>query len=192
MDSYTYITNNVEIDIEYVDYSIGGFLSTDIVNVANLIVKNQTFTETIYILYEDTFDIYKQELDGHFGLLSSNIHDGGITPVFDNMIEQGLVSSRIFSFYLNSINIQNFTSCEEGCQAVADPSVWQIIGPRFDIANIYQFIESNRQGTVDCNRIFQFPTISFNLDGNLFDLTGEDYIIRVSAIGKLFELLKYV
>jgi len=45
---------------------------------------------------------------------------------------------------------------------------------------------------VDCNRIFQLPTIRFNLGGKAFDLTGKDYIIRVSAIRKLFNLYKFV
>jgi len=45
---------------------------------------------------------------------------------------------------------------------------------------------------VDCDRIFQLPTIGFILDGKAFDLTGKDYIIRVSATDKLLKLFKYV
>jgi len=45
---------------------------------------------------------------------------------------------------------------------------------------------------VNCNRISQLPTIRFNLGGKAFNLTGKDYIIRVSAIRKLFKLFKNV
>ncbi|XP_011262603.2 aspartic proteinase A3-like [Camponotus floridanus] len=216
VDSYTHIRNNTNINIKYVDYSINGLLSTDIVNVANLDVKNQTFAEALYISNEDMFNI--QELDGFLGLSSSNLYDE-TTPIFDNMIKQGLVSSRIFSFYLNrntsadlggmltlggsnpnyyeghftyipfsdkeymlltidSIQINNSTWCEESCEAVVDTNAWKIIGPRLHISHIYKFIETDRQGTVDCDRIFQLPTITFNLGGKAFDLTSKDYIIR--------------
>lgn len=138
------------------------------------------------------------------------------------MIEQGLVSSRIFSFYLNrntsaelgvklifgdsdpacyegdftyipvlqiftdrgywqfifdSIQINDLTLCEGSCLATVDTSAWQIIGEK-DVSSINRFIETNSQGRVDCNRIFQLPTIKVNLGGKAFNLTGKDYIIR--------------
>ncbi|XP_025265076.1 lysosomal aspartic protease-like [Camponotus floridanus] len=109
MYSYTYVPNNThcQIDIEYFDYKINGFLSTDNVKIANLLVKKQTFAEVVNIsdvniifnLYISVFDT--EIFHGLLGLSYSNISEAEITPVFDNMIQQGLVSSRIFSFYLN-------------------------------------------------------------------------------------------
>ncbi|GAB1867619.1 Lysosomal aspartic protease [Camponotus japonicus] len=226
MDSYTYISNNTfiySIHMRYIDYSINGFLSTDTVNVANLNVKNQTFAEVVDVLDVNVLNFYvnilDQRFDGLLGLSYSNISANAITPVFDNMIQQGLVSSRIFSFYLNrdvsadlggklifggsdpayyegnftyvpvtnkgywqftidSIQINNFTWCEESCQAMADTSVWQIIGPGMDVSLINRFLETNPKGNVDCSRILELPTIRFNLGGKAFDLIGKDYIIR--------------
>lgn len=43
---------------------------------------------------------------------------------------------------------------------------------------------------IACDRIPELPTISFILNGKAFNLTGEDYIIRVNIIGKLFKLFK--
>jgi len=41
---------------------------------------------------------------------------------------------------------------------------------------------------VNCSRISELPTIRFILSDNAFNLTGKDYILQVSAIGKLFKL----
>ncbi|XP_025268358.1 lysosomal aspartic protease isoform X2 [Camponotus floridanus] len=105
MKSYTYISNRTKIRIGYFDYKIYGFLSTDIVDVANLHIKNQTFAEVAYVSDVNNFNLYvnifDRKFDGILGLSYSNISVGGITSVFDNMIEQELVSSRIFSFYIH-------------------------------------------------------------------------------------------
>ncbi|XP_025269257.1 lysosomal aspartic protease-like [Camponotus floridanus] len=44
---------------------------------------------------------FSKPYDGVLGLSYSNMSSDRITPVFDNIINQSLVSSRIFSFYLN-------------------------------------------------------------------------------------------
>ncbi|XP_025265025.1 lysosomal aspartic protease-like [Camponotus floridanus] len=202
-------------------FDVKAILAIDTVNVANLNVKNQTFAEVVHIL-EDV-DIIEnicadRTFDGIFGLRSFELYDNDITPVFGNMIRQGLVSSRIFSFYLNrdtsadlggiltlggsdpayyeggftyipvaegfwqflinSIEGDHFTWCDGGCRALLDTSVWKIIGPEKDISSINQFIKIDPQGRVNCNRISQLPTITFNLAGKDFDLTGKDYIIQ--------------
>ncbi|XP_025269288.1 lysosomal aspartic protease isoform X2 [Camponotus floridanus] len=221
-ETYNTVTYNgqfIFLNLSYSSLIVRGFLSTDTVNVANLNVKNQTFAEVVDISNEHLFDRYEQELDGLLGLSYSNISVGGITPVFDNIIEQGLVSSRIFSFYLNrdtsadlggtlilggsdptyyegdftyipvtrkgywqiTIDRIKMTSedlCEESCQVVVDTGSSLITGPELDIAKINTFIGVDEHKTVDCNRIFQLPTIRFILGGKAFDLTGKDYIIR--------------
>ncbi|EFN72348.1 Cathepsin D [Camponotus floridanus] len=79
-----------------------------IIRVANLNIENQTFLEAIDIIDKSgTVDnMCVRTFDGIFGLRSLDyfiiiINDNRMTPLFDNIIEQGLVSSRIFSFYLN-------------------------------------------------------------------------------------------
>ncbi|EFN61155.1 Lysosomal aspartic protease, partial [Camponotus floridanus] len=157
---------------------------------------------------------------GVIGLSYYQIY-GGIRTLFDYMIQQRLVSSRIFSFNLNrnvsadfggkfifggsdpafyegkityvpvthrglwqitidSIRLNNFTWCEKSCQANVDTSTWKIIGPEKDVSLINRLIEINSHGSINCSRIFHLPTITFNLGGKAFDLTGKDYIIRVN------------
>ncbi|XP_025269313.1 lysosomal aspartic protease [Camponotus floridanus] len=108
-NSYTYISRKTNINLKYLDYKVHGFLSTDTVNVAKLSVANQTFVEVInasniniiFNSYVTILDTHR--FDGMVGLIPSNLYGdaASMTPILDNMIQQGLVSSRIFSFYLN-------------------------------------------------------------------------------------------
>ncbi|EFN65290.1 Lysosomal aspartic protease [Camponotus floridanus] len=97
--SNTYIAKNALIQIKYFNSIIDGLISTDIVNVAGFNVQNQTFAELTNMSNEELF--LPAPFDGILGLAYSYISDNNIIPVFDNMVNQNLVSSHIFSFYLN-------------------------------------------------------------------------------------------
>ncbi|XP_025264511.1 lysosomal aspartic protease-like [Camponotus floridanus] len=226
------VNKNRLLKVRYLDYNATGFLSTGTVNVANLNIESQTFLEVVNISDEHILELYSnisdRKFDGLFGLDCFNIFTvGEIKPVFYTMIQQELVSSAIFSLYLNrntsadlggklifggsdpayyegnftyvsitrtgywqftinNIQLNNFTWCEKSCQAIVDTTTWKIIGPEKDVSHINRLIETNSQGSVDCNRISQLPIIRFNLRGvNLwrrvnktFVLTGKDYIIQ--------------
>ncbi|GAB1867670.1 Lysosomal aspartic protease [Camponotus japonicus] len=93
--TYKTLHNNIPLNIQY--GSVSGSLDTDVVTVAGLHVKNQTFAE---VTKEPGRAFLAAFFDGILGLGYPEISEDGVTPVFINMVKQGLVPKPVFSFYL--------------------------------------------------------------------------------------------
>jgi phytepsin len=96
--SSTYSKNGKSCEIRYGSGSISGFFSQDNVEVGDLIVKDQVFIEATR---EGSLSFVLGKFDGIFGLGFQEISVGNATPVWYNMVEQGLVNDEVFSFWLN-------------------------------------------------------------------------------------------
>eukprot|EP00117_Sycon_ciliatum_P010375 scpid67234/ scgid12294/ Lysosomal aspartic protease len=96
--SSTYKANGSSFAIRYGTGSLKGFLSTDSVSISLLTVRNQTFAEGTNI---PGLTFIMAKFDGILGLAFSKISVDGVTPVFDNMVRQGLVKEAAFSFWLD-------------------------------------------------------------------------------------------
>ncbi|KAG9270763.1 hypothetical protein AMEX_G15749 [Astyanax mexicanus] len=96
--SSTFESTNESLSIAYGTGSMTGFLGYDTVTVAGLSVQNQIFglSET-----EAPF-MASMTPDGIMGLAYEAISSDSATPVFTNMVSQGLVSQNLFSVYLSS------------------------------------------------------------------------------------------
>ncbi|XP_018617085.1 pepsin A-like [Scleropages formosus] len=86
------------LSIQYGTGSMTGSLAYDTVRVASIVDTNQMFglsqTEAPFMAH--------MVADGILGLAFASISSSGATPVFDNMIAEGLLSQDLFSVYLTS------------------------------------------------------------------------------------------
>ncbi|XP_062974797.1 pepsin A-like [Elgaria multicarinata webbii] len=97
--SSTYQATSQSVSITYGTGSMTGILGYDTVQVGTIQVTNQIFglSET-----EPGTFLYYSPFDGILGLAFPSIASSGATPVFDNMMSEGLVSQDLFSVYLSS------------------------------------------------------------------------------------------
>ncbi|XP_041955566.1 pepsin A-like [Alosa sapidissima] len=94
--SSTYQATQQSVQIAYGTGSMTGILGYDTLEVGGITVNNQIFGLSEI---EDTFLEY-MTWDGILGLAFPSLSASGATPVFDNMMSQGLVSQDLFSVYL--------------------------------------------------------------------------------------------
>ncbi|XP_050754472.1 pepsin A-like [Gymnogyps californianus] len=96
--SSTFVSTNESVSIAYGTGSMTGILGYDTVTVADIKVLNQIFglAET-----EPGDFFYYSPFDGILGLAFPSIASSGATPVFDNMMTEGLVAKDLFSVYLS-------------------------------------------------------------------------------------------
>lgn len=96
--SKTYTKNGEPCKIHYSLGSISGFFSQDNTEVGNVVIRDQIFVEATREGFP-TFSLAK--FDGILGLGFRNISTGKVTPLWYNMVQQGLLSQPVFSFWLN-------------------------------------------------------------------------------------------
>ncbi|GER44921.1 aspartic protease family protein [Striga asiatica] len=108
--SSTYKKNGKAAAIQYGTGAISGFFSEDSVKVGDLVVEGQEFIEATR---EPSVTFLVAKFDGILGLGFKEISVGNATPVWYNMVKQGLVKEPVFSFWLNR-NVEE----EEGGEIV--------------------------------------------------------------------------
>ncbi|KAK6159742.1 hypothetical protein DH2020_003123 [Rehmannia glutinosa] len=84
--------------IHYGSGSISGYFSQDNVEVGDVVVKDQVFIEATK---EGSLTFVLAKFDGILGLGFQEISVGDTVPVWYNMVDQGLVDEKVFSFWLN-------------------------------------------------------------------------------------------
>ncbi|XP_078514908.1 pepsin A-like [Lissotriton helveticus] len=96
--SSTFKSNGELLDIQYGTGSMTGVLGTDTVQVEDIRVMNQTFG----LCHTEASFFYYIEFDGILGLAYPSLSFDAVTPVFDNMWSQQLLSEDLFSVFLSS------------------------------------------------------------------------------------------
>ncbi|KAK4775837.1 hypothetical protein SAY87_023798 [Trapa incisa] len=85
-------------NLHYGSGSILGYFSKDNVQVGNLVIKNQVFIEAIV---EGCLSLSLAKFDGILGLGFQEISVGDTSPLWYNMLQQDLLTQKVFSFWLN-------------------------------------------------------------------------------------------
>merc|ERR1711942_571802 len=97
-DSSTYEADGTEFVIHYGAGSVEGFMSKDTCCVAGVCVTGQLFAE---VTHEPGISFIAAQFDGILGMGFPQIAVNDAPPVFNNMIDQGVVEAPVFSFWLN-------------------------------------------------------------------------------------------
>nr|XP_050028364.2 lysosomal aspartic protease-like [Dermacentor andersoni] len=95
--SSTYVQNGTHFEIEYGSGAVAGELSIDTLGIGEARVKGQMFAEVTEV--SRVFNTGK--FDGILGLGYPQRAVLYVTPVFDNMVAQGLAVTPVFAFNLN-------------------------------------------------------------------------------------------
>uniref|UniRef100_A0A0P4VJR7 Putative cathepsin d n=1 Tax=Rhodnius neglectus TaxID=72488 RepID=A0A0P4VJR7_9HEMI len=96
--SSTYEADGRPLNLVYGTGAIVGVLSSDVLKIGELKVKDQIFGEALRVS-DNPFAVAKP--DGILGLAFPSISKDDVTPPFQNLMNQGLLEKPEFSFYLN-------------------------------------------------------------------------------------------
>lgn len=96
--STTYKANGTAWSIQYGSGAASGFVSQDDMTIAGATIKGQQFAE---VTAEPGIAFLAASFDGVLGLAFNSISVDHVTPVWYNLLSQGVVKDPVFSFWLN-------------------------------------------------------------------------------------------
>ena len=99
--SSTAVMSDVAASIEFGSGSLGGHFMTDVLTIGQgehkLVVQNQEFGNV-----EEQETIFDGSFEAIIGMAYPSFAVDNVTPLFDNMMDQGLLKHKMFAFYLTA------------------------------------------------------------------------------------------
>ncbi|NXM29624.1 CATD protein, partial [Oxyruncus cristatus] len=94
-----------------------------------------------------------------------------------------------WQIHMDSVEVGNGTTvCNGGCEAIVDTGTSLITGPKAEVKQIQKAIGAKPlikgEYLVPCDKVPTLPVITLTLGGKPYDLTGEQYILKVTSGGQ--------
>ncbi|XP_047428209.1 napsin-A [Mugil cephalus] len=115
---------------------------------------------------------------------------GGTDPQFysGDLHYVNVTRKAYWQIHMSRVSVGDQLSlCGDGCQAIVDSGTSLIVGPSQEVRALQKAIGAlpllMGEYLIDCKKIPSLPLISFNIGGKIFNLTGEDYVVKESQMG---------
>lgn len=113
---------------------------------------------------------------------------GGSDPKYykGNLTYVPVTTHGYWQFKMDGMSIKGV--CEGGCKAIADTGTSLLAGPTEEVKKIQDFIGATAipatgEYLVDCGKLDSLPEITFTIGGKEYTLTGNQYVLKVTALG---------
>ncbi|KAJ4880874.1 Eukaryotic aspartyl protease family protein [Raphanus sativus] len=130
--------NGKMVDIGYFTGSLKGFVSSDTVEIGGIALTGQSFVEATKAPSDD--QILKARFDGILGLRLISPTEGISSPVWNTMIKQGKVKTKVFSIWLGRYS----DSAKKGGDGGGEITFGGINTRRFTGTHTYVPVEGNK------------------------------------------------